>query len=194
MKIIVKETKRILDGFFKVDRSIVQYEKFDGSMSKETVRLNLDRGDSVAALLVNRNKQIVILVKQFRFPVYTKDQRQAWPLEIVAGVVDNNDSPQETISREIGEETGYHPKEIKHLFNFYPSPGGTNEKIYLYYAEVTKDDQIDSGGGVDSENEDILVVELSINEAFEMLDTGNIIDGKTIIALQWLKSRMQIND
>ena len=57
MKVIIKKTKRILDGFFKVDRSILQFEKFDGKLSKEVVRLNFERGDSVAALLVNRDKR-----------------------------------------------------------------------------------------------------------------------------------------
>ena len=108
MKVSIKKTKRILDSFFKVDHSILQFEKFDGSLSEEVVRLNLERGDSVAALLVNRKKKKIILIKQFRFPVYTKEQNNAWTWEIVAGMVDDGHSNEDSIIREITEETGYH--------------------------------------------------------------------------------------
>ena len=132
MKVFVKKTQRILDDFFKIDRAVIQYEKFDGKISKEIVRLNLDRGDSVAALLINRVKQTLILIKQFRYPVYTKEKNNAWVLEIVAGMVEEGKSPEETIIREIAEETGYQVSKVNQLFYFYPTPGGSNEKVYLY--------------------------------------------------------------
>ncbi len=191
MKVFVKKSQRILDCFFKVDRAVIQHEKFDGEISKEIVRLNLDRGDSVAALLINRVKQKLILIKQFRYPVYTKEQNSAWVLEIVAGMVEQGKSPEETIIREIAEETGYQVSKVNQLFYFYPTPGGSNEKVYLFYAEIDQKDQKLSGGGVISEGEDILVQEVSFDEAFKMLDSGEIIDAKTIIALQWFKAHLE---
>lgn len=190
MKVFVKKTKRILDGFFKVDRAVIQHEKFDGEISEELVRLNFDRGDSVAALLINRTKQKLILIKQFRYPVYTKEQNKAWVLEIVAGIVEQGKSPGETIIREIAEETGYQVSKVNQLFYFYPTPGGSNEKVYLYFAEIDQKHLKSSGGGVISEGEDILVQEVSFDEAFKMMDSGEIIDAKTIIALQWLKAHL----
>jgi len=191
MKVFVKKSQRILDSFFKVDRAVIQHEKFDGEISEELVRLNFDRGDSVAALLINPTKQKIILIKQFRYPVYTKEKNNAWVLEIVAGMVEDGKSPEETIIREIAEETGYHVSKVNQLFYFYPTPGGSNEKVYLYFAEIGKKDLNPSGGGVISEGEDILVQEISFDEALKMLDSGEIIDAKTIIALQWFKAYVE---
>ncbi|MDW7679457.1 MAG: NUDIX hydrolase [bacterium] len=188
MKVIIKKTQRVLDDIFKVDRSVVQFEKFDGRLSRDVVRLNFVRGDAVAALLINRSQQKVVLVKQFRFPVYTKQPEKSWLLEIVAGVIDDGESPQETIIREIAEETGYMVDQVQPIGLFYPSPGASNEIIYLYSAEVKAKQQQNQGGGVAAEDEDIQVVEFSFDEIFSLLESGEIVDGKTIIALQWLRA------
>jgi len=194
MKVFIKKSQRILDDFFKVDRAVIQHEKFDGEISKELVRLNFDRGDSVAALLINHTEEKLILIKQFRYPVYTIDKNNAWTWEIVAGMVENNLTPEETIIHEIAEETGYQVSKVNPLFYFYPTPGGSNEKVYLYFAEIEKKDQITSGGGVTTEGEDILVQEISFTNAFKMLDSGEIMDAKTIIALQWFKAYLEKKD
>ena len=191
MKVFVKEKQRVLDDFFKVDRAVIQYEKFDGSISREIIRLNFDRGDSAAALLVNNDEEKLILVKQFRYPIYTKDKNKAWALEIVAGTVEKKSNPKDTIIREIQEETGYLVDSVSQIFSFYPSPGGSNEKIYIYYAEVTHKNRVESGGGVISEGEDIQVLEIPFHQAFQMVESGEIVDAKTIIAIQWFKARIQ---
>jgi len=191
MKVFVKEKQRVLDDFFKVDRAVIQYEKFDGSISREIIRLNFDRGDSAAALLVNNDEEKLILVKQFRYPIYTKEKDKAWALEIVAGTVEKKSNPKDTIIREIQEETGYLVDSVSQIFSFYPSPGGSNEKIYIYYAEVTHKNRVESGGGVISEGEDIQVLEIPFHQAFQMVESGEIVDAKTIIAIQWFKARIQ---
>lgn len=191
MKVIVKDIQRILDDFFKVDRAVLRFEKYDKIMSEEIVRLNFDRGDSVAAIIVNSAEKKIIFVEQFRYPIYTKDQQDAWVLELVAGVIEKNSSPEDTIIREIMEETGYKVSRVKPLFSFFPSPGGSNEKIYLFYAEVEQTDRIQAGGGIAEEGENIQIREMSFRQAFEMIDSGKIIDAKTIIALQWLRANIK---
>ncbi|OQX94283.1 hypothetical protein B6I21_09675 [candidate division KSB1 bacterium 4572_119] len=191
MKVVIKNTKRILDDFFKVDKSVLQYEKFDGTLSNEIIRLNFDRGDSVSALLVDRSREVIILVKQFRFPVFTKDEKKAWLLEIVAGTIEQGNSPEETIIREITEESGYLINRLETITEIFPSPGGSNEKIYIYYAEVKQDDLKEAGGGIASEGEDIQVIEIPFEKAFQMLESREFVDAKTIIALQWFKSFLQ---
>jgi len=193
MKVKVKEDRRILDDYFKVDRAVLQHEKFDGTMSEEIVRLNFDRGEASAALIYNPQKDTIILVKQFRYPLYTREKKNAWTLEIVAGMIEENDSPEETIQREILEETGYKPGNLKSLFGFYPSPGGSNEIIYLFYSEVNESDRIAPGGGATGEDENIEVVELARQQVFELLENGAIVDAKTIIALQWFRNRKNFN-
>jgi len=192
MKVKVKNVERILDDFFKVDRATLQFEKFDGTMSSEIIRLNFDRGDSVGAIIYNTTNQTFIFVRQFRYPIFTKDQEFAWSLEIVAGVIDENLSPEDAMMKEIREETGYQVNQLKPLFSFYPTPGGSNEKVFLYFACVNQEDRIDDGGGLIEEGENIQLLEIPVKTTFDMLKTGEFYDAKTIIALQWLKTRQRL--
>lgn len=192
MKVRVKKIERILDDFFKVDRAILQFEKFDGSMSQEIVRLNFDRGDSVGAVIYHETHRTLIFVRQFRYPIFTKDPDNAWSLEIVAGVIDSHDSPDEAMVREIKEEIGYRVHQLKPLFSFYATPGGSNEKVFLYFATVTDQDRLDAGGGVIEEGENLQILEIPVKTTFEMLNSGEFYDAKTIIALQWLKNRQRL--
>jgi len=192
MKVEVKNIERILDDYFKVDRAVVQFEQFDGTMSQEVVRLNFDRGDSVAAIIYNITNQTFIFVKQFRYPIFTKDKNHAWSLEIVAGVIEEGKSPVDTMMREILEETGYQVNHLQPLFSFYPTPGGSNEKIFLFFVKVNQQDRIHQGGGLSEEGEDIQLLEIPTKTAFDMLKSGEFSDAKTIIALQWLKTRQKL--
>lgn len=192
MKVEVKSSERILDDFFKVDRAVLQFELFDGTMSPEIVRLNFDRGDSVGAIIYNTTSQKLVFVKQFRYPIFTKEQDNAWSLEIVAGVIEEGESAEEAMIKEIKEETGYHATHLKQLFSFYPTPGGSNEKVFLFFARVKQQDRISKGGGIIEEGENIQLLNIPANTAFDMLESGKISDAKTIIALQWLKTRQRL--
>lgn len=187
MKFIEKKKEVLLDDFVRVDRVVFQHEKFDGSLSNELVRINVDRGDSAAVLLINPEKETFIFAEQFRYSAYTKNADDGQLLEIVAGTVEKGESPEETIRREVKEEVGFVLKELKEIFSFYPSPGASNELIYLYFGEIFPQQSVSTGGGVISEGEDIRVVELPIDSAMQMLERGEIKDAKTIIALQWYR-------
>ena len=183
---IIKKT-RVYDDFFKIDEAMLSHERFDGQMTPVMRRLNFERGDSAAALIWNKENKTVILIDQFRFPTYEKGP--GWLTEVVAGVIAKHEEPEKTIHREILEETGYDAKKIDYLNTFYVSPGGSSERIFLYYAEVTPNDKVSLGGGVVSEHEDIRVGEYPWPEVQRMLDAGEIIDAKTIIALMWFKEK-----
>jgi ADP-ribose pyrophosphatase len=158
-------------------------------MSDTVHRLVFERGDSAAALLLNTDTQKVLLIEQFRYPTYEKGS--GWIQEVVAGVIDENEQPEETIRREIREEIGYEvQKPLTHIATFYVSPGGTSERNMLYYAEVSNADHVSSGGGKVSEHEDIELVEMTLPELWHALENGNIVDAKTLIAVQWLRNRM----
>ena len=186
MKVRILKENREYDGFFKIDKAVLQYEKFSGDMSEEITRLNFDRGDSVAVLLYDEKKDSVILVKQFRYPAYVNDG-PGWILEVVAGTVEKEEDVVSVARAELLEEAGYEVDSLEPVSRFYVSPGGTSERIYLYLGFVHR--KVGPGGGLISEHEDIQVVEIPLGEAMEMIKTGEICDAKTIIALQWLKLR-----
>ena len=185
----VQNKRTVFDDKFKIVEAEVRFQKFNGQMSDTVRRLVFERGDSAAALLLNTDTQKVLLIDHFRYPTYEKGQ--GWLQEVVAGVIDENEQPEEAIKREIREEIGYEvQKPLTHIATFYVSPGGTSERNMLYYAEVSNADHVSAGGGKVSEHEDIELVEMSLPELWQALDNSTIVDAKTLIAVQWLRNRM----
>ena len=105
-------------------------------------------------------------------------------IEACAGLLDKDD-PEACIKREAEEETGYRIKHIMKVFEAYMSPGSVTEKVYFFVAEYEPESRVSAGGGVESEGEDIEVLELSLEMAVKMMKTGEIVDGKTILLLQY---------
>jgi len=187
-KVKIEQTKRLFDDFFKIDEAVLRWERFDGTMSDTTRRLCFERGDSVAAVVFNRDTRKVILVNQFRYPTYEKGP--GWMSEVVAGVLEPDESPETTIQREILEEIGYEVCELVYISSFYLSPGGSTERIMLYYAEVDNEGKVSDGGGLESEHEDIWIEELTLQEVETALSSKQYQDAKTVIGLLWLLNNL----
>jgi ADP-ribose pyrophosphatase len=189
MQAVIEKYRLLLNDFFKVEEAFVSFEQRDGRMSPPVRRLDLKRDDAVCALLVNKAHGTLILVRQFRYAALSRGE--AWPLELIAGLIDEGESPEEAIRREILEEAGYAVGPLTRHFTFYPSPGITSERGILYYGETDGDKPVAKGGGLAEESEDIEVVEMPFAEAFAMLDRGEIVDGKTLIGLLWLREKLR---
>jgi len=182
-RVEIKDRKRILDDFFAVDETWLSFERFDGRMSRVLRRLCFERGDSVAALVFDRDSQSIVLVRQFRYPSWTKGE--GWILETVAGTLAAGEDPEDAIRREIAEETGYKVETLEHISDFYVSPGGTSERIFLYYAEVDGSRRAEPSHGLDLEGEDIEEVQIPADQVADMLHRGDVVDAKTLVALSW---------
>ena len=184
---------------FQVIRARLQYRRFDGHMSDPITHISFERGDSVGVLLHDPERDVVVLVCQFRYPVYAglgpderagDGARRAWLLEIVAGMQDAGRSAIEVGNSELLAEAGYAVKgDLQPIASPYVSPGGSSERIFLYLGEVDAGERVGEGGGVTAEGEDIEIVELPFDEAMDMTARGEIQDAKTIIALQHLALR-----
>lgn len=188
----ILDQRVVFDDRFKIREAHLRYQRFDGQMSKPVRRLVFERGDAAAAIIVHTEKQKVLLTNQFRYPSYEKGS--GWVQEVVAGVIDAGEQPEEAIRREIQEEIGYSVHALTPIATFFVSPGGTSERIFLYYAEVNEADHTAQGGGLASENEDIQLVELSFAELWQQLAEGKLVDAKTLIAVQWLQLRIQAGE
>lgn len=182
---IVSETEIFKKLIFRVVEGRFRFQRYDGNMSDEIVRLNLDRGDSVAAVLHDTTDDTIVLTEQYRYPTHGKGP--GWMLELPAGVLDADEKPEQSVRREIVEEVGYEVSSMEPICTFYVSPGGTSERILLFYARVTPPARISAGGGVASEGEDIRTVHIPVAEALARVRDGDIVDAKTIIGLQWLE-------
>ncbi|HEY5029273.1 MAG TPA: NUDIX domain-containing protein [Candidatus Angelobacter sp.] len=169
---------------FRIEEVTLQHELFNGSMSEEITRLILQRGDSVAMLLCDREKQTVLLCEQFRAP--TLDQGPGWLIEIPAGTLESGEDAEECARREALEETGFSVKTLRRIACVYLSPGGSSERIHLFYGDVSTADRAGKGGGVVNEGEDIRLIFVPTEEAIAKARSGQILDAKTLIGLQWL--------
>lgn len=186
-RVEIESREVVFDDFFTIEKATLRFERFDGTMSPTVKRLCFERGDAVAALILNRDTGKLLLTFQFKYP--TLEKGDGWIAEVLAGMIDEGETPEEALRREIVEEAGFDIHHTTHIHTFYVSPGGTSERIFLYYVEVGNSDRVGPGGGLASEAEDIRVLEYSPAEAFALLDNGDIQDAKTLIAIMWLRAR-----
>ncbi len=161
----------------------VEYRRSDGEVQRLD-REVYDHGNGAALLLFDPDRNTVLLVRQFRFPVMLNGD-DADILEACAGLLDG-DAPEDCARRESLEETGHDPIDIRHICDVYASPGSLAEKISLFIGHYGPATRKADGGGVAGEGEDIELVELSLEDALSRIGTGGITDAKTIILLQRL--------
>ncbi|MDX2290047.1 MAG: NUDIX domain-containing protein [Hyphomicrobiaceae bacterium] len=192
-KVVVRSRRRVFDGFFKLDEVTFSHRLYDGTASPDKTSLVFERGDAVAVLVFNRDRGLVVLVEQFKVPVLDKSQSGGWITEVAAGIIKPGETPLEAAIRETREETGFQISDPEHVATFFSSPGGSSERIFLFYAVVREADRVSTGGGVRAEGEDIRTIEISPSELFEQLRTKAIEDPKLIIAAYHLKDRLKFD-
>lgn len=171
-------------GFFKVDRIELRHKLFGGGWSSMMEREIFIRADATCVLPYDPVEGTVVLVEQFRAPVVGQKQ-SPWLIELVAGMNEVGELPEDVAVREAKEEADLTLLELEPIMEYLASPGGSTEKVYLYCARV---DSRDVAGihGLEEENEDIKVHVVSVEAALSMLDSGQINNAAAIISLQWL--------
>lgn len=178
---IVSKTP-LYKGFFTLNKYCLQHRKFDGGWTDTIEREIFERGHAVAVLPYDPVRQEFVMIEQFR--VGALEAEQPWLLEIVAGMIDEGETPEQVCEREAQEEAGLAIQRLIPIMNYFPSPGGCTEKLHLYFAIV---DASNAEGiyGLASENEDILVHTVPEKTALDWLNEGRYENSATIIGLQW---------
>jgi len=184
-KISITETEILSQKWYCLKKVSYQYKTDQGDL-QSVEREVYDRGNGVAVLLYNKQKQTIILTKQFRLPTYLNKNKSGMMIEVCAGTLDEK-NPEDCVKREIEEETGYRIEQVKKIFQSYMSPGAVTEILHFYLAEYKEDMKISEGGGLDEEHEHIEVLELNFEDAYNMIFSGEIQDSKTIMLLQHAK-------
>ena len=182
-KVKINNIKNLSHDWYKLDKVDFDYQTKDGEWQNQT-RESYDRGDGACILLYNSSEKKVILTKQFRMPSYLNQNQDGMMIEVCAGLLDKDD-PITCIKKEAEEEVGYKISEPKKVFELFSTPGAVTEKIHYFIAEYSSDMKISDGGGLEDENEEIEVLEIDFNKAINMISTGEIIDAKTVILLQY---------
>jgi len=181
----ITKTEVLSDNWYTLRKITFEYKKKNGEVITQT-REAYDRGNGATILLYNQEKRSVILTRQFRLPTFTNGNETGMMIEACAGLLDQ-DNAEDCIRRETEEETGYQIKDVKKVFEAYMSPGSVTEILYFFIAAYSKDMKVGEGGGVDHEQENIEVLELSFEQTLEMISNGEIKDAKTIMLIQHLR-------
>ena len=170
------------NNWYTLKKYTFDYQRADGQWEKQS-REAYDRGNGAVILLYNREKQTVLLTRQFRIPTYVNGNETGMLIEACAGLLDR-DNPEDCIRRETEEETGYKINSVEKIFEAYMSPGSVTEILYFFVAEYSEDMKVSDGGGSAQEQENIEVLELPFGKALDMVKSGEIKDAKTIMLLQ----------
>lgn len=189
-EIIKRET--LYKGFFSISRFTLRHRLFQDGWTKAFPLELFERKSAVAILPYDPILDRVILIEQFRLGALA-DPESPWLIEIPAGVIEPNEKPEEVAYRESMEEAACELLELQPMFQYFVSPGGSNEYLHLYYGRVDAS-HIDGIHGLDDENEDIRVLNISSQEAFNLMDQGKIKNAPTLIGLLWLKNFKKINN
>jgi len=177
------------DGFFKIKCYTLRHTLFEGGWSGPIRRELFMRDDAVGVLPYDPLRDEVLMVEQFRVGLLPRE-RQPWVLELVAGIVEAGESPQDVAEREAIEESGCPLTALLPIHEYYSSPGGSAEYFHLLLGRV---DTEGAGGifGLPGEGEDIKVHVFPLAQALRMMHDGDIVNAHTLIALQWLQLHKQ---
>lgn len=180
----VVEREACFRGFYKLDRVHLRHRQFAGGMGPVIRRELFVRHDAVCVLPYDPQRDAVVLIEQFRVGAMDKDENP-WLLELVAGLIDKDEEPEEVAHREAQEEADLILGPLWPVSRYFPSPGGSDELVHLY---IGRCDSEGAGGvhGLPEEGEDIKVHVMSFADAMQAVRDGRINNAASIIALQWL--------
>ena len=184
-KVKIVNTEILSNNWYTLKKLTYQIQKNNGEWQAQQ-REAYDRGNGATILLYNKDKRTVILTRQFRLPTFINGNETGMLIEACAGLLDQ-DNPEDCIRRETEEETGYKVLDVRKIFEAYMSPGSVTELIYFFIAEYSAQMKVHEGGGMAHEQEDIEVLELAMDDAWAMISSGEIKDGKTIMLLQYAR-------
>ena len=181
----VIRSEELYKRFFRVEKIFLRHKLFNGGWGKEIGREIFLRGEAVAVVLYDPARDLIGLVEQFRIGALG-EPNGPWCYEVVAGMVEKGEQPDEVAYRELQEEANITPYKLEYICNYLSSPGGSDEKLHLYCGLC---DLSNAGGiyGLPEEGEDIRVHVFPADDVFAELLGGRFNNAAALICLQWLQ-------
>lgn len=186
MEIVAEKT--LYKGFFTLKQIQFKHKLFAGGESEIVTRELLIKGAASAVIAYDPKADSVVLVEQVRIGAayHPEPMRSPWLLELIAGMVEKDEKPEEVALRESKEEAGITVKNLTHCLSVWDSPGGTVERLHLFVGKVDSS-QAKGIHGLADENEDIRVHVVKREQAYQWMSEGKIDNGIAVIGLQWLQ-------
>ena len=186
----IESRENLFRGFIQVEKVIIKHRLFNKSNYSSSIHRELiHRPEAAGVLLYDNQQRRFALIEQFRIGALN-DTVSPWQLEVIAGVLDGDETPETCIRRESLEEAGCEVHDLQHLFTFYPSAGACSEIFHLYVANV----ELPTSGGVfgmPDEGEDIQLHLFDYSDAPLLLKNGRLRNAPVIMALQWLTQHLR---
>ena len=185
----ILEEKTVFQGYFRVDRYVLRFRRFDGKWSAEAAREIFERGHAVGLVLYDPVRDEVGLIEQFR-PGAMAAGWDPWLVELPAGIIDEGQTPEDVAVREAKEETGLDISEPISIAHYLVTPGGSSETMQIFAARIDSS-QLKGVHGLEEEEEDIRVFPLAVDEALAWVENGRICNAMTMIGLGWLANNRE---
>ncbi len=186
----IESRENLFRGFIQVEKVTIKHRLFNKSNYSSSIHRELiHRPEAAGVLLYDNQQRRFALIEQFRIGALN-DTVSPWQLEVIAGVLDGDETPETCIRRESLEEAGCEVNDLQHLFTFYPSAGACSEIFHLYVANV----ELPTSGGVfgmPDEGEDIQLHLFDYSDAPLLLKNGRLRNAPVIMALQWLTQHLR---
>ena len=177
------------ENWHRLEKVTFDYVRQDGS--RQTLEREVyHNGPGAGVLPFDRARGTVLLVRQFRLPAHLNGD-PGLLIEACAGNVEQGDDPSETVLKEALQELGCRIRNVRRVFELYVSPGASAEKLHLFVADYTPADRVGEGGGERAEGEEVEILEVPISDAWDMVRSGAIVDAKTVLLLQHLRSEVR---
>jgi nudix-type nucleoside diphosphatase (YffH/AdpP family) len=181
-RIRIRDVRTLSDDWYVLKKTTFDWLRSDGSwqtLSRETY----DRGNGATLLPFDPVKRTILLTRQFRYPAYVSGHDDLL-IEAAAGLLDG-ESPENRIRLEVEEELGLRLQDVRKVFACFMSPGSVTEQLHFFVGQYDASMRLSAGGGARDEGEDIEVMELTVDEALQMIQDGRICDGKTVMLIQY---------
>lgn len=191
VEVIGKTTE--FQGYFRVNRYRFKHQHFGGGWGGEISREIFERGHAAAVLMYDPDLDRLVMIEQFRPGAYAAlsspwfdEETSPWLIEVVAGIIEDGENPEDVVRREAVEEAGCEITDIVPICHYLVSPGGSSESMFLFCGRV---DSSNAGGvyGLPSEGENIRAFAIAVEEAFKLMDAGRIVNSMTLIPMQWFR-------
>lgn len=186
----ILETRVCYQGHLRVEKLLLKCRLFQGGWSTPFYREVLQREQGVGVLFYDPHQDKVLMVEQFRVGCLGDQHNGPWALELVAGLVDSDETPEQVARREAEEEAGLKVQHLIPVVDYYNSPGGSSEKLSVYCARFDASHETGIFGVVD-ESENIRSCVLGRQAALAAVASGRINNAMSIIALQWLQLNLE---
>ncbi|MDG6895724.1 ADP-ribose diphosphatase [Volucribacter amazonae] len=177
----------VYQGFFTLQKIQFRHKLFNGGTSDIVTRELLTKGQAVVVIAYDPQLDAVVMVEQVRIGAYVPNgSGSPWLLEMIAGMLEQGESPEQVARREAKEEAGIALQCLDYLFSVWDSPGGVSERIHFFVAKVDAH-QAKGIHGLATEQEDIRVQVLDRTLAYQAIASGDIDNSLAVIGLQWLQ-------